>query len=1298
MSSDLIFKRLFAVSFVLLALFVWGCEDDSSDSDSGPKTLIDLDSKRIDDTGEIQFYIDSFIKDEYIVLEDSELGTEDLADFWADVVVRWGLRQKMADSEATDEAAENSEAEASASEDSAETADEIAETFWLQRSENYNDGGDATEYQITAVEGEKQFFVLDPQDWKDYLPVEWSDISAGELEVVVEAFLATQTAEGQFQATASIELPEKFSMRIQPWATLSPATVADPKIYWEIGTTGFANGEDERDAALTLDAAPTAVSVGSDVMVVVSAKGGVESMSSFTYEWQLLDEDGAVQEEEQETTQGSAKFTFTAENPGIKTVKVEVSDDRDGRATAERKFDFKVAPAGLRVVNPSGSQILQLASGEKPSMTFEAVVDGEAEGLSYTWHLYAQEDQDDQDDQDDNGDWSESSHIIGEGASLEYQFSERAGRYLVKVEAQDEHGQAAQPASAGADSVEVQLNAQPELSFAQPTAGNSGTARAGETVDFAVTVSDEESSEGFRYQWESRAPGAGDWTQGAQTEAFTLATKGFAASEDPYQVRVTVKDEDGGSAEAVYQLTLEPNDAPEISFLDGTVADGKWLQLEDVNDPTEPQAFKVLARDEDGGELTYSWTVNGVEQEGETGPEANLTLYSPLKGLSQDEIEAMSTDEHHEVLVKVTVTDAMGMSSKKFRTLYVNVAPRIANFTKPSSGDSSTARVGQDIGFAVNVSDEESSEGFRYQWEYQAPGAGDWTRGAQTEAFTLATKALASNEDPYQVRVTVTDEDGGSAEATYGLTLQPNRAPTLEFADATVADGKWLQLEDVNDPTEPQTFIVQGHDEDGGELTYSWAVNNKIQKGETGPEANLTLYSPLKGLSQDVIEAMSADERHELMVIVTVTDDMGESESQFRKLYVNVKPTLEFGDATVAEDEWFQLADINTGTEPQAFTVEATDVEGDTLTYSWAVNGVEQTGETGPEASLTLYSPLKGFSQDKIEAIIELVPSADARHVVVVTATVKEQNGGSSGVPISRRLHVNVKPKLFDRSGDLSDVRLNFQDINSSQDVKFAVEGTDAEGDTLTYSWAVNGVPQDETGREVSLAVFSPLRDLSKNEIAAMSMPDRHRAVVEVTVSDGIASSGTIPNTVHVNVAPTQPTRMIAEYLRYDGSFLEDPHARSLALAMGYDGSTVKMGYDGSTRASVQMSGFWRQKTETSYRYRYYKFTLVGGEDPEGEKLLRVRWIYKKHRGDFTFDHLNPPYYHRISNWRTAGDEKKNLTHSRIQDEVLIDNPILGPAIYEVQAILTDSYNAESLPRGAKTRKFYDGWEGFKPF
>ena len=220
MSSDLIFKRLFAVSLVFLALFVWGCEDDSSDSDSGPKTLIDLDSRRLEQTGEIQFYIDSFIKDKHIVLEDSELGTEELADFWADVAVRWGLRQKTAYSEATDEAEESS------SEDSSAALGETLETFWLQRSDNYSDDSDTTEYEVIAEEDKKQVFVLSPQSLKNYLPAELADIPVKELEVVAEVSLAAQVAEGQFKSTPSIELPADFRITGEetlPLAGLKPS-------------------------------------------------------------------------------------------------------------------------------------------------------------------------------------------------------------------------------------------------------------------------------------------------------------------------------------------------------------------------------------------------------------------------------------------------------------------------------------------------------------------------------------------------------------------------------------------------------------------------------------------------------------------------------------------------------------------------------------------------------------------------------------------------------------------------------------------------------------------------------------------------------------------------------------------------------------------------------------------------------------------------------------------------------------------------------------------------------------------
>ena len=240
MSSALIFKRLFAVSFALLALFVWGCEDASSDSDSGPKTLMDLDSE-LEPSGEFKFFIDSFIKDDYFILANGKLAEDQFADFWSGVAVRWGLRQKTADGEATGEAEESSEA-----------AGEAPGTFWLQRSENYSDADDVSEYKITATEGKKRFFVLDPQDWKEYLPAELDGIPVEELEVVAETFQASQAAEGQFTSTASIDLPADFQLRQENTEVASEAStpansqptedtisteLGPPVVSWDEGRT-----------------------------------------------------------------------------------------------------------------------------------------------------------------------------------------------------------------------------------------------------------------------------------------------------------------------------------------------------------------------------------------------------------------------------------------------------------------------------------------------------------------------------------------------------------------------------------------------------------------------------------------------------------------------------------------------------------------------------------------------------------------------------------------------------------------------------------------------------------------------------------------------------------------------------------------------------------------------------------------------------------------------------------------------------------------------------------------------------
>ena len=208
MSSDLILKRLFAVSLVLLSLFVWSCEEDSSDVDSEPEIFMTLkyakdEQLENDQSGQFKFSIDSFIKDEYLVLEGGQLVDVQLADFWAGLTVRWGLRQKTAaqHGEAKDTAA-------AAAESSSETSGGTPDILWLQRSANYRNDY-TTRYRITVPEKEKQFFVLTPQNLKKYLSTAEFDIPFQQLELVAEV-APEGGVEGAFNTTASIELPSDF--------------------------------------------------------------------------------------------------------------------------------------------------------------------------------------------------------------------------------------------------------------------------------------------------------------------------------------------------------------------------------------------------------------------------------------------------------------------------------------------------------------------------------------------------------------------------------------------------------------------------------------------------------------------------------------------------------------------------------------------------------------------------------------------------------------------------------------------------------------------------------------------------------------------------------------------------------------------------------------------------------------------------------------------------------------------------------------------------------------------------------
>ena len=686
------------------------------------------------------------------------------------------------------------------------------------------------------------------------------------------------------------------------------------------------------------------------------------------------------------------------------------------------------------------------------------------------------------------------------GASLNYDFkSQEAGLYLVKVEAQDGHGQAAQPAADGANSVEVRLNAQPVASFTKPAVGNSGTATVGNAVDFAVTVSDEESIDGFTYQWDYQAPGATDWmafAPAAISKDFTLETKDLAPGS--YNVRVNVTDEHGGRAEATYSLALQGNNPPHNLRFDPvvtTVQDDEWLQLASLAADTE-QTFHVLAEDENVAGLKYEWVING-ENKGIIGSQATLKLHSPL-GKDQKQIG----NDPHKVLVMIAVTDDMGNSNSIHRTLFVNVAPKVEQITPAE-----ISRTEYEFELS-QFSDTEADPITAYKWQKRGPGENEFVDMAGDDAKT---GSVTLAEGQHQVRAKIQDEHGGWSDWSQPLSVDigANHAPTLEFTAGTVAQDTWFNLANVTDDTARQTFSVVGSDEDKGDtLSYVWKVNGQEQQKGKDTAANLILYSPKKsGQTQ-----MVPNDPHKVVVEVMAIDNYGAASKPLtRTLNVNVAPNPPAGITYTAG----KLVEKNSGRWVREYELtldEGNDPDGDDsqFKYEWQISQFD----TPLDKDFTSFEQANNQNSSTVTVTLPV-----STHTI--RARLVDKHGGK-GDWIEKEIKVrNQAPKITSIKTELgffgpfaalennTYTRAKPLQLERDQLKKFKVEVTDPNGDDIkTYTWTVNDQPAGEDDATVAL-------DLSST--------GAHEVKLAVEVSDGVADSISFERMLYVNVAPNPP-------------------------------------------------------------------------------------------------------------------------------------------------------------------------------
>ncbi|MES9834714.1 MAG: VCBS domain-containing protein, partial [Candidatus Thiodiazotropha sp. DIVDIV] len=369
--------------------------------------------------------------------------------------------------------------------------------------------------------------------------------------------------------------------------------------------------------------------------------------------------------------------------------------------------------------------------------------------------------------------------------------------------------------------------------------------------------------------------------------------EGLGAGEtETFEVPVTVTDDQGGTAETTLTLTVTgANDVPVASAEETSVEEGEVVtgQLEASDVDLADGAVLTFSTDseveglilnEDG---SYSFDANGYETLGE--------------GESQ-------TFE-----VPVTVTDDQGATAETTLTISVHGTNDLPTVTAAeTSVDEGAIVKGQ-----MEASDVDLADGASLTYSTSSEVEGLILNEDGSYSFDASSyEALGAGEtETFEVPVTVTDDQGATAETTLTISVQgTNDLPTVTAAKTSVDEGA----------------VVKGQMEasdvdlaEGASLTYSTSseVEGLILNEDGSYSFDASSY-----------EALGAGETETFEVPVTVTDDQGGTAET--TLTISVQGTNDLPTVTAAKTS------VDEGAVVKG-QMEASDVdlaEGASLTYS----------------------------------------------------------------------------------------------------------------------------------------------------------------------------------------------------------------------------------------------------------------------------------------------------------------------------------------------------------------------------
>lgn len=261
-------------------------------------------------------------------------------------------------------------------------------------------------------------------------------------------------------------------------------------------------------------------------------------------------------------------------------------------------------------------------------------------------------------------------------------------------------------------------------------------------------------------------------------------------------------------------------------------------------------------------------------------------------------------------------------------------------------------------------------------------------------AFIITLAGCIPIFKPENIETVIADRYNTNVDTTV------NNKPTVSFVSTT----------NILTNGEPYTFTAIASDIDGDPLGFAWLVNGFEITNETN---NYYVF----------VSSPSVDTSYTLTVSVFDGKEYSNLSASFTVWKPNKYPTVSLSPSNNYTNAW---GGTNT------FTATGSDADGDSLTYTWYVNGSKQE-----------YLP----STNKFSLIA--TPSEETEYLIRVEAS-DGRGWGYDEITVTSRASNYAPVITLSPSTNIT--------IGANKTNIFSVLATDTNGDSLTYRWYINDV------------------------------------------------------------------------------------------------------------------------------------------------------------------------------------------------------------------------------------------------